>query len=126
MGVLGSATLRKRLKRMEDVFGAGEGDKRIEIVMWEGSKGGVFGYARMRVSKFGGETEWTACTEEEEMALMREHYEESDKKLYGRGDTVPFSVFIENFCYLGPPELADRRREIIERLRREEEDAKRG
>jgi hypothetical protein len=124
MGFLNSVSLRRRLKRVEDAF-CGDGDEWIDIVMWEGSKGGIFGYAHIRISKFTGEHELTACTEEEEMKLMRAHYEEANGKLYGRGDVVPFSVFIENFCYLGPSEFADRRREIIERLR-SEEDAERG
>jgi hypothetical protein len=125
MGVLTSVTLRRRLKRLEDAFCVGDGDEWIDIVMWEGSKGGIFGYAHIRFSKFTGEHELAACTEEEEMKLMREHYEEADGKLYGRGEAVPFSVFLENFCYLGPAEFADRRREIIECLR-SEEDAERG
>ena len=125
MGFLNSVGLRRRLKRLEDAFWAGDGDEWIDIVMWEGSKGGVFGYAHIRFSKFSGEHEFSACTEEEEMELMREHYEEANGKLYGRGDTVPFSVFLENFCYLGSPEFADRKREIIGRLR-SEENAERG
>ena len=120
MGALNSVSLRKRLRKMEKTFAIGDGDGWIDIVMWEGSKGGVFGYAHIRISKFTGGHELVACTEEEEMALMREHYEEANGKVYGRGDAVPFSVFLENFYYLGPPEFADRRREIIERLRSEE------
>jgi len=110
---------------MEKTFAIGDGDEWIDIVMWEGSKGGVFGYVHIRISKFLGGHELVACTEAEELELMREHYEESDGKLYGRGDSVPFSVFLENFYYLGPPEFADRRREIIEQLR-SEENAERG
>jgi hypothetical protein len=121
MGFLNSVGLRRRLKRVEDAFCVGDDDEWIDIVMWEGSKGGIFGYAHIRISKFTGEHELTACTEEEEMKLMREHYEEANGKLYGRGEAVPFSVFLENFYYVGPPEFADRRREIIERLRSEED-----
>jgi hypothetical protein len=125
MGFLNKVSVRNRIKRLEDAFWVGDRDEWIDIVMWQGSKGGIFGYAHMRLSKFTGEHELTACTEEEEMKLMREHYEEANGKLYGRGEAVPFSVFLENFCYLGPPEFADRRRKIIERLR-SEENAKRG
>ena len=120
MGALGSVSVLKRLKKMEETFTIGDEDEWIDIVMWEGSKGGVFGYAHIRISKFFGGHELVACTEEEEMELMREHYEEANGKVYGRGDSVPFSVFLENFCYLGPPEFADRRREIIDQLRSKE------
>ena len=125
MGFLSGVTLRRRLKRVENAFCVRDGDEWIDIVMWDGSKGGTFGHAHMRISKFTGEHELAACTEEEELKLMKAHYEEANGKLYGRGEAVPFSVFVENFCYLGSPEFADRRREIIERLR-SEEDAKRG
>ena len=125
MGFLNKVSVRNRIKRLEDAFWVGDRDEWIDIVMWQGSKGGIFGYAHMRLSKFTGEHELTACTEEEEMKLMREHYEEANGKLYGRGEAVPFSVFLENFCYLGSPEFADRRREIIGRLR-SEENAERG
>src|SRR4030042_1389873 len=126
MGVLGSVSLLKRRRKMEERFAIGDEDEWIDIVMWEGAKGGVFGYAHIRISKFTGGHELVACTEEEEMNLMKEHYKEANGKVYGRGDAVPFSVFLENFSYLGPPEFADRRREIINRLKREEEDAERG
>jgi hypothetical protein len=125
MGFLNKVSVRNRIKRLEDAFWVGDRDEWVDIVMWEGSKGGIFGYVHMRFSKFTGKHELTACTEEEEMKLMREHYEEANGQLYGRGEAVPFSVFLENFCYLGPPEFADRRRKIIERLR-SEENAKRG
>ena len=125
MGFLSKVSVRNRIKRLETAFWVGDRDEWIDIVMWEGWRGGVFGYAHILISKFTGEHEFSACTEEEELRLMREHYEEANRKLYGRGDEMPFSFFLENFCYLGSPEFAYRRREIIERVR-SEEDAERG
>lgn len=124
MVFLNKVSVRNRLKKLEDAFWVGDREAWIDIVLWEGSRGGVFGYAHIRISKFTGEHEFSACTEEEELKLMRAHYEEGNGKLYGRGDAVPFSAFLENFCYLGSPEFADRRREIIERLRSEENAAR--
>lgn len=109
-----------RLERLEHLYSVGR-EEWIDIVLWGASKGGPFGHCHMRILKNGGKTEWTACTEEEELKLMRQQYEECGHRLYGRGEPVAFSVYLETFSYLGPAELADRRREIVERFRGEEE-----
>jgi hypothetical protein len=54
---------------------------------------------------------------------MRESYEENGHKLFGKGEPVSFSQYLEAFSYLGPDERADRRRKVIERVRSEEQTA---
>jgi hypothetical protein len=74
----------------------------------------------MRISKCGRETELIACTDEEELAVMRSNYEKEEHKLFGKGESVVFSEYLRRFDYLGSDELAEKRREIIERVRSEE------
>jgi hypothetical protein len=112
--------LFRRVELLERAFGVGSGDEWIDVVMWNGEKGGVFGHVHMRISKGWRGTELIACTDEEELAVMRSNYEKEEHRLFGKGESVVFSEYLERFDYLGSDELADKRREIIERVRSEE------
>lgn len=112
--------LLRRIERLERAYSV-DRDEWIDVLLWEGSKGGVFGHCHFRLAMDGGKSEWIACTEEEELALMRESYEEEEHKLLGKGEPVAFSQYLERFSYLGPDALAERRRKIIERVRSEEQ-----
>jgi hypothetical protein len=116
----GGFMLLRRVELLERAFSVVR-DEWVDILLWEGSKGGVFGHCHFRLARSGGKSEWTACAEEEELALMRESYEEEGHKLFGKGEPVSFSQYLECFSYLGPAELADRRKEIIECVRSEEQ-----
>ena len=83
-----------RLERLEHLYSVGR-EEWIDIVLWGASKGGPFGHCHMCILKNGGKTEWTARTEEEELKLMRQQYEECGHRLYGRGEPVAFSVYLE-------------------------------
>jgi hypothetical protein len=120
----GSYELSRRIMQVERAFGVNQKEEWLDILMWGASKAGVFGHVHMRIPKHGGETKWTACSEEEELQLMRMEYEESEHRLYGRGEPLSFSAYLENFSFLGPAELSERRREIIERINGEEESEK--
>jgi hypothetical protein len=115
-----SLMLVRRVELLERAFGVGSGDEWIDVLMWYGRKGGVFGHVHMRISLCGRGTEWIACTDEEELAVMRCNYEKEEHKLFGKGESVVFSEYLRRFDYLGSDELADKRREIIERVRSEE------
>ena len=109
------------MKKLEQVFSVGEPvDDWIDVVMWEGLRGGIFGHAHYRFSKSRGESECVACSDDEEIELMRQLYSSDDRKLFGQELKMSFPEYLEHFCYLGCEELEPKRREIIERLRREE------
>jgi hypothetical protein len=113
--------LFRRIELLERAFGVGSLNEWVEFVMWDCRKGGVFGHVHVRISKCGRGTELIACTDEEELAVMRSNYEKEEHRLFGKGEPVAFSEYLERFDYLGPDELADKRREIIERIRSEEQ-----
>ena len=109
----------RRLKKLERVFAVEPRDDWIDILMWNGLEGGIFGHAHCRFSESRGHTEWIPSSDEEEIAIMREHYERDDRRFYGRGPLVSFAEYLECFSYLGPEELETRRNMIIERLKGE-------
>ena len=109
----------RRLKKLERVFAVEPRDDWIDILMWNGLEGGIFGHAHCRLSESRGETEWTPCSDAEEIAILREHYEADDRRLYGRGPLVSFVEYLERFSYLGSEELEARRKQVIARLKGE-------
>jgi hypothetical protein len=104
---------------LERVFQA-DPKKCIDVVMWVVQDGGLFGHGHFLVPNRNGSSGPIACTDEEELDIMRQLYAEGGKR-FGRGEPVPFSVFLEKYCYLGSAELSERRNKIIASLRREEE-----
>jgi len=114
----------RRLEILERVFAVEPRDDWIDIVMWNTSNSGIFGHTHCRLSESRSQTEWTPCSEEEEIAIMREHYERDDHRLYGRDTEVSFAEYLERFSNLGPKELEARRKQIIEQLKGEEDGAR--
>ena len=109
--------LFERVKLLERTFGVSAKDEWFDILLWCGSKGGVFGHCHLRVCKCNGKAEWVACSEEEELALMLKSYENDEHRVYGKGEPLAFWQYLDAFCYLGPAEFAGRRREIIEEVK---------
>ena len=119
-GSLSKRAILRRVEELERVFAVGEfGDDWVDVLMWSGRNGGVFGHVCFRCSK-RGETRWLPCSDEEEVEIMRGHYEDERRRLYGRGAEISFAEYLEQFSYLGSEELAVKRKLIVERLRGEE------
>jgi hypothetical protein len=57
------------------------------------------------------------CSDEEEIEIMREHYEGEGHRVCCKGSKVSFAEYLERFSYLGSEGLAVKRREISERLK---------
>ena len=114
---MSSQAILRRLEKLEKVFAVEPKDDWIDVLMWDGSQGGIFGHTHFRFSESGMQTVRARCSDEEEIEVMREHYKEDGHRLYGRGSEVSFAEYLERFSYLGPKELDARRREIIELLK---------
>jgi len=118
---MGDRSILRQLKRLEKVFAAVEPeDDWIDVLMWDGLNGGVFGHVHCRFSESRGQSEWVRCSDEEEIAVMRGHYEKMEHKPPGSEETVSFAEFLEYYSYLGPEGLEPRRKKIIEELKEEE------
>ena len=113
----------RRLGELEEVFHAGEPrDDWVDLYMWDVS-GGIFGHSHYRFSKSRGETLRTPCSDEEELEIMRAHYEDNGHRLYGKGLEVSFAEYLEYFSYLCPEALVEKQKVIIEKVRSGENDA---
>lgn len=113
----GSGRLLGRLKKLERAFSVDD-QVILDIVMWTGDKGGLFGHAHHRYCKSTGEMAVSACSVEEEIALMKEHYEKDDHRFFGRSE-VSFAEYLEGYSYLGPEGLAEERAKVVQRFRGE-------
>jgi len=111
----------RRLKKLEKVFAVKPKDDWIDILMWSGSDGGIFGHTHCRFSESRRKTERLPCSDEEEIKIMRRDYEEEGHRFFGKSSDVSFAEYLERFSYLGSDELDVRRKEIIERLKGEED-----
>ncbi|MDH5266186.1 MAG: hypothetical protein OEW62_00755 [Candidatus Bathyarchaeota archaeon] len=118
---MSNKAILRRLKKLEKVFAVEPKDEWLDILMWNGSEGGIFGHTHCRISLGGNRTEWIPCSDEEELEIMREHYEREGHRVYGKGAEVSFAEYLERFSYLGSEELTVRREAIIERLKGEED-----
>ncbi len=123
-GSMSKQAILRRLKKLEKVFAAGSESRWIDVLLWDGLQGGIFGHAHFRFSEDGRQTELRPCSDQEEIAIMREHYEDDDHRLHGRGSKVSFAEYLESFSYLGSEELEGRRRRIIEALKGGEDGAR--
>jgi hypothetical protein len=113
-----SRGLLRKVRRLErEIVGDLEDDV-LDVVMWSGSGGGVFGHVHYRFSKSLMEQESAPCSDEEEVEIMRQHYENGGHGC--RGTEVPFWKYLEAFSYLAPDGLAERQRAVIDKLRGEE------
>jgi hypothetical protein len=115
---MSNLAILRRLKKLEKVFAVEPRDDWIDVVMWNGLQGGIFGHMHCRFSESRRQTEWVPCSDEEEIEIMRDHYEKDDHRFYGRGPKASFAEYLERFSYLGPEELAVKRKKIIEQLKR--------
>ena len=118
---MSNRAILRRLKTLENVFAVEPKDDWIDTVMWSAFNGGIFGHRHYRFSESRNQTEWKPCSDEEEIEIMRGHYERDDCKFYGRGPRVSFVEYLERFSYLGSEELSVRRRLVIERLKGDED-----
>jgi hypothetical protein len=57
---MSNLTILRRLKKLEKVFAVEPRDDWIDIVMWNGLQGGIFGHTHCRFSKSRRQTEWHA------------------------------------------------------------------
>jgi hypothetical protein len=99
-------TLKKRVERLEE-----KGPEATDVVMWSPSDGGIFGHVHVKGKKRA------ACSDEEEVEIMRSHFEIDKHRIGDKGEYVPFWKYLEAFTYLAPDGLAERQRTIIDRLR---------
>ena len=97
---MSNLAILRRLKKLEKVFAVEPRDDWIDVVMWNGLRGGIFGHVHCRFSKSRKQTEWISCSDEEEIEIMREHYEKDDHRFYGRGPKASFAEYLERFSYL--------------------------
>jgi len=121
---MSSQAILKRLKKLEKVFAVEPKDDWIDVLMWNGLQGGIFGHVHCRFSESRSRTELMPCSDEEEVAIMRDHFEETEHKIPGTDTPVGFSEFLEYYCYLGPEELNVRREKIIEQLKGDRDGAR--
>jgi len=113
-------SLTKRVEKLEEAFGALQPkDDWTDFYMWGGRDGGIFGHSHYRVWKSRGEILHTPCTDEEELEIMRAHYEDEGRKLPGGSAEVSFAEYLKWFNYLCSEVLAERQKVIIECVRRE-------
>lgn len=114
--------LRKVRKLEREIVGDLENDV-TDVVMWSGSDGGIFGHVHYRFCRSLMEQEIVPCSDEEEVEVMRQHYEIEKHRIWGNGDEVAFWKYLEAFSYLAPDGLAERQRAAIDKLRGEENGA---
>lgn len=117
MGVSKSRLFVRRLRKLEKAFSVDYVQK-IDVVLWCGEKGGLFGHAHYKVSAIGEATEAIPCTVEEEMEIMKNQYEVDNHRFFGRSD-VSLADYLLGYCYLGPESLTAERASIIQQLRGE-------
>ena len=103
--------LKKRVERLEEEHGVNP----VEAVMWSVSDAGIFGHTHVKLSVKG--TEKRPCTDDEEIAIMRNAYERDKQRIWGKGEEVPFHTYLETFTYLAPEGLAERQRVAIDKLK---------
>jgi len=100
--------LEKRIEKLEDHKMVNATD----VVMWTPIGGGIFGHSRLHGKRK------TPCSDEEEVAIMRKHYEVDKHRIGGKGEEVKFEEYLQAFTYLAPAGLEERQRMVIDRLRR--------
>ena len=91
--------LRKRVDRLEEeAIGVSE----FDTVIWSASDGGIFGHAHIRFNKNLMKQEIVPCSDEEEIEIMRQHFEIDKHRPWDKGQYVPFWKYLEEFSYLAP------------------------
>lgn len=121
---MSNQVILRRLRRLEKVFAVEPEEDCVDVLMWNGSQGGIFGHTHLRFSGGGRRTGWAPCSDEEEIEVMLEHYERTEHKIPGTNNQISFSEFLECYSYLGSEELEAKRRRIIEQLKGGEDGAR--
>lgn len=120
---MSSRSALRQLRRLERVFAVVEPeDDWIDVLMWNGVSGGLFGHVHRHLCGSQGDSKPSPCSDEEEVEIMRQHYENDKHRC--RGKEVPFWKYLETFSYLAPDGLVERQRTVIDRLRGEENGAR--
>ena len=88
-------TIKKRVEKIEEKLSVKHREP-FYILMWLGKGGGLYGHGRINV--YGGEI--IPCSDEEEMEIMRDHWEREDRRLYGKGPQISFEEYLEAHEYL--------------------------
>ena len=87
--------------------------------MWDYFEGGLWGHAHHVFHVQTKKLEIFACTVEEELAFMKNKYEEDGHRFWGKGEELSFVDFLEKFDYAGPKSFAEQRKEVVKKLRAE-------
>lgn len=111
-------SIERKLTKLEMVLLVDySGDDWIETVRWVSGGGGIFGHGDWRFSPSRREQQVIACSDEEEVEIMRGHYESDSHRFFGQGAELSFAEYLERFCYLGSEELGERRNAVIGKAR---------
>lgn len=118
---MSKSTIKRKVAELEEKTGTAP-EEWQEFIMSLLEPCGIFCHAHYRFTKtpkFQQKIE--ACTDDEEIKLMRESYEEDKHSgfLDGRGIT-DFVSYLEYYLYMTPDELQERARAAIEKVRTEE------
>ena len=87
--------IRKRVEKLEEKVRIKHREP-FYVLMWIGRGGGLYGHGRIDV--YTGEI--MPCSDEEEMEIMRNHWERENRRLYGRGSQVSFEEYLRAHEYL--------------------------
>jgi len=89
--------LKKKVEKLEQML-APKHKEQLWILMWLGNQGGLYGHGRIEV--YSGETK--PCSDEEELAIIRESWEARGHKCWGRKgeEHVSFEEYLKHFEYL--------------------------
>jgi len=111
-------SIERKLRKLEGILLVdNSGNDWIDTLMWVGFEGGIFGHAHLRLSPRRCEQQVIMCSEDEEVMIMRQHYESDNHRFFGQGAKLSFAEYLERFCYLGSDKLAERRNAVIEKVR---------
>jgi hypothetical protein len=114
-----SSSVLRRLTRLERVLLADKSEEVLEGIVWDYFEGGLWGHVRHVFHIQTKKLEVFACTVEEELAFMKNKYEEDGHRFWGKGEELSFLDFLEKFDYAGPKPFAEQREEVVKKLRAE-------
>jgi len=103
-----SRGFRRKVQKLEREIVSGLEEESIDVVLYGGSDGGIFGHVHCHLCGSQGDSKPSPCSDEEKVEVMRQHYEIDRHRPWGRGDEVPFWKYLETFSYLAPDGLAER------------------
>ena len=109
-------TLERRVSELENKRGINQPD--LVVTAWSpGDDTGLYGHVHIRVGRHKSKLpKRVPCTDEEEIKIMREHYEKYLKLYPNRR----FSDHLEEYDRRGPESRKEDRRKLIEQIRKEE------